>query len=80
LRPRAYDYDKFLFYPFGVWLCWRAYDRDDAGNLALLAAGIALAAAFRYDNGVFVGIAAAIGLAGIHSLSRAPPTGDDSVC
>jgi hypothetical protein len=25
--PRAYDFDKVLFYPLGIFLCWRYVDR-----------------------------------------------------
>lgn len=56
--PRLYDYDKVLFYPLGVMLCWRYLERHDARSLLLLAAGIVAAGLYRYDNGVFIGIAA----------------------
>ena len=37
--PRAYDYDKVLFYPLGLLLCWRYAERSTTGNLWMLAAG-----------------------------------------
>jgi hypothetical protein len=56
--PRAYDYDKVLFYPLGVALCWRYADRRDRRVLWMLAAGLVLSALFRYDTGVYIGCAA----------------------
>lgn len=55
--PRAYDYDKVLFYPLGLMLCWRYVDRPAASRLWACAAGLVVAALFRYDNGVFLGAA-----------------------
>lgn len=52
--PRPYDYDKFLFYPLGILLCWRYADRPSAGRLGTLAACAVIAGMFRYDNGLFV--------------------------
>lgn len=52
--PRAYDYDKFLFYPLGVLLCWRYLDSPSGGRLAALAAGIVAAGLFRHDHAVIL--------------------------
>lgn len=52
--PRAYDYDKFLFYPLGILLCWRYVDLTTSARLAALGAGTVVAGLFRYDTGVFV--------------------------
>ena len=56
--PRLYDYDKVLFYPLGVALCWRYLERHDAQSLFFLSAGIVVAGLYRYDNGLFIGMAA----------------------
>ena len=68
--PRAYDYDKVLFYPLGVFLCWRYIDRPSHRNLVWLGVGAAVAGLFRYDNGVFIGGAAAVGLIVVHARDR----------
>src|SRR5688572_9720869 len=51
--PRAYDYDKVLFFPLGLWLCWRYIDRQRTTDLILLAAAIVVGALFRYDSGAY---------------------------
>ena len=68
--PRAYDYDKVLFYPLGVFLCWRYIDRPSHRNLVWLGVGVTVAGLFRYDNGVFTGGAAAVGLIVVHARDR----------
>ena len=65
--PRAYDYDKVLLYPLGLFLCWRYIDRPGPRNLVWLAVGVAVAGLFRYDNGIFIGGAAAVGLIVLHA-------------
>ena len=67
LLPRAYDYDKVLFYPLGLMLCWRYVDRPDAARLWACAAGLVVAALFRYDNGVFLGAAMAVTIVVVHA-------------
>jgi hypothetical protein len=64
--PRAYDFDKFFFYPLGILLCWRYVDRRTPGSLALLAAGAVFAGMFRYDNGVFIAAAGLVALCTLH--------------
>ena len=64
--PRAYDYDKVLFYPLGLLLCWRYIDRPDAGRLWAAAAGVVVAALFRYDSGVYMGAAMLVAMAVVH--------------
>ena len=64
--PRAYDFDKVLFYPLGIFLCWRYVDRPGARRALELAAGIAVGALFRYDTGVYTGLAAAITMLVLH--------------
>jgi hypothetical protein len=71
LRPRAYDYDKFLLYPLGIWLCCRYYDRQRGRDLALLAACIVIAACVRYDNGLFIAAAAVAGMVSKDGIRRA---------
>jgi len=61
--PRAYDYDKFLFYPLGILLCWRYVDLSTFGRLAAFGAGTVAAGLFRYDHGVIIlcsGVAAIV--------------------
>lgn len=69
---RPYDYDKFLFYPLGLLLCWRYIDAPTAGRLIVVAAVAVVAGMFRYDNGLFIGISAVVALAATHAreLSR----------
>jgi hypothetical protein len=67
LLPRAYDYDKVLFYPLGLMLCWRYVDRPGAGRLWACAAGLVVAALFRYDNGVFLGAATVVTIGVAHA-------------
>jgi hypothetical protein len=64
--PRAYDYDKILFYPLGVLVCWRYIERPGAGSAWLLAAGLVAGALFRYDTGFYVAVAAFVTLAIVH--------------
>src|SRR6188472_3883373 len=35
--PRAYDYDKVLFYPLGILMAWRWLEKPRPGRLAALA-------------------------------------------
>ena len=65
--PRAYDYDKVLFYPLGLLACWRYADRRRAIDVAVLAAVITVAGLFRYDNGLFIGVAALVTMAMTHA-------------
>lgn len=67
LLPRAYDYDKVLCYPLGVMLCWRYVDRPVAARLWACAAGLVVAALFRYDNGVFLGAAMVVTIGVAHA-------------
>jgi hypothetical protein len=68
--PRAYDYDKVLLYPLGVFLCWRYVDSPSLRNLLWLGVGVAIAGLFRYDNGVFIACAAAVGLIVVHARDQ----------
>ncbi len=65
--PRAYDYDKVLFYPLGLMLCWRYVERPVAARLWACAAGLVVAALFRYDNGVFLGAAMVVTIGVAHA-------------
>lgn len=65
--PRPYDYDKCLFYPLGVLLCWRYVDRRSSTRIWLLALGLVAGALFRYDTGVFIGAAAIVTIAVVHA-------------
>jgi hypothetical protein len=59
--PRAYDYDKALFYPLGLLLIVRWLERPSPRRAAALAVTLVIAALYRYDNGVFLGLAALVG-------------------
>jgi len=65
--PRAYDFDKVLFYPLGLLLCWRYAERPGAGRLSALAAGAAAAGLFRYDSGVYIVAVAVVTIAVVHA-------------
>ena len=67
---RFYDYDKVLFYPLGIFLCWRYIDRTASRDLIALALGTVLAFWFRYDNGIFVACAAVVALFVVHWHNR----------
>ena len=64
---RAYDYDKFLFYPLGLLACWRYADRRTGRDLVALAAVAVLAGMFRYDNGLFILVCGFTVLAAVHA-------------
>jgi 4-amino-4-deoxy-L-arabinose transferase-like glycosyltransferase len=64
--PRAYDFDKVLFYPLGIFLCWRYVDRPGARRALELAAGITIGALFRYDTGIYTGLAAVVTMLVLH--------------
>jgi hypothetical protein len=64
--PRPYDFDKFLFYPLGILLCWRYAERSTIANLVMIAIGVVIAGTFRYDNGLFIAAAALVALAAVH--------------
>jgi hypothetical protein len=65
--PRAYDYDKFLFYPLGVLLAWRYVDLPSARRLMALGAGTVIAGLFRHDHGVIIVASAAVALLVAHA-------------
>ena len=51
---RPYDYDKFLFYPLGLFASWRYADSRRTRDLVAMAIVAVVAGMFRYDNGIFV--------------------------
>ena len=55
--PRAYDYDKVLFYPLGIWAGWRWLAQPRTGRLTVLAVTLVTAGLYRYDNGAFLLVA-----------------------
>ena len=65
--PRAYDYDKVLFYPLGRWCCWRYVEHRRPRVLWVLAGALTLGALFRYDTAVYVGCAALTVIAAAHA-------------
>ena len=68
--PRGYDFDKFLFYPLGILLCWNYIDRITIRSLVLLAAAVVVAGMFRYDNGIFIALSAVVTIAVVHWPAR----------
>ena len=68
--PRPYDFDKVLFYPIGILLCWQYADRPSSRQLWLLAACAVVAGMFRYDNGLFVLAAGMTAVAVTHWRDR----------
>jgi 4-amino-4-deoxy-L-arabinose transferase-like glycosyltransferase len=60
--PRAYDYDKVLFYPLGILMAWRWLVQPRPRQLLALAATLACASLYRYDNGLFLGLATLAGV------------------
>lgn len=67
---RPYDYDKFLFYPLGLLVCWRYADTRRPRALVIIAIVAVLAGLFRYDNGLFVAASALVVLAATHAGER----------
>ena len=68
--PRPYDYDKFLFYPVALLVCWRYADRRSPRALLVAAAVIVVAGMFRYDNGLIATASAMALIATIHAKDR----------
>jgi hypothetical protein len=64
---RAYDFDKVLFYPLALLLCWRYIDDRRLRDLWGLAACTSCAALFRYDTGVYIAAAAFTAIAIVHA-------------
>jgi hypothetical protein len=64
--PRPYDFDKFLFYPLGILLCWRYVDRRTVRSLLGLAGTAVAAGMFRYDNGMFIAAGALVAIVAVH--------------
>ena len=67
LLPRAYDYDKVLFYPLGILLCWRYVEKGTAASVWVLSAGLVAGALYRYDTGVYIAGAAVVAMAVVHA-------------
>ena len=65
--PRGYDFDKVLFYPLVVALCWRYVDVPAAARVWAIAAGVVTAALFRYDTGIYALAAAVVAFVVIHA-------------
>jgi hypothetical protein len=65
--PRAYDYDKVLFYPLGILLCWRYVERPSLTRIRVFAAGVVAAGLFRYDNGIFLTAGMVVALVTTHA-------------
>ena len=65
--PRGYDFDKVLFYPLAVALCWRYVDVPTAKRVWAIAAGVVIAALFRYDTGIYAAGAAVVAVVTVHA-------------
>ena len=65
--PRAYDFDKVLFYPVGLALCWRYVDMPATKRLWAIAAGVVMAALFRYDTGIYIAGAGVVAVVAVHA-------------
>jgi hypothetical protein len=65
--PRLYDFDKVLFYPLGVALCWRYVDAPSVSRIWTLALGVVVAALYRYDTGLYIAGAAIVAMAVVHA-------------
>ena len=65
--PRAYDFDKVLFYPLAVAVCWRYVDLPTAKRVSAIAACGVIAALFRYDTGIYVAAAAVVAVVTVHA-------------
>jgi len=59
--PRAYDYDKVLSYPLGILMVLRWLELPRPGRLFGVSLTVVMASLYRYDNGVWLGIAAVAG-------------------
>jgi hypothetical protein len=64
--PRAYDFDKVLFYALGPALIYGYVARPTALTLGVLGSGIAVAGLFRYDSSVYLLCAAVTALIVVH--------------
>jgi hypothetical protein len=69
--PRYYDYDKVLFYMGGLAACWRYLDLPTRKRLVAAAIITAVAALFRYDNGLYVFVACVVAIAIRRARDRA---------
>ena len=67
MLPRGYDFDKVLFYPLAVALCWRYIDVPTTKRVWAIAAGAVIAALFRYDTGVYTVGAAVVAIVAVHA-------------
>ena len=67
LFPRAYDYDKVLFLPLGILLCWRYVDAPAASRIWAMAAGAVAGSLYRYDTGIFIVGATVVAMAVLHA-------------
>lgn len=65
-EPRMYDYDKVLFYPLGLYVCWKYIDRPTFRSLLFVSAVTVLAGLFRYDSAIYLGAAAIVAIGARH--------------
>ena len=65
--PRGYDFDKVLFYPVAVALCWHYVDAPVTKRVWAIAVGVVVAALFRYDTGIYIVGTAVAALVAVHA-------------
>jgi hypothetical protein len=65
--PRAYDYDKVLFFPLGVALCWQYIELQTTTRIVWIGVALVVGALFRYDTAVYMGGVAVVTLAAVHA-------------
>lgn len=69
--PRLYDYPKAVIPVAALWLCFRYLDRPSTRRLAGLGAFTGFAVLYRYDIGVYVGVACVVAIAAKQLEARA---------
>jgi hypothetical protein len=73
LRPALYNYPKIVLYVFAIAAMLAYARRPTTGRLVVLGVTIGVAALFRHDHGVYLGIAAGALLAMLHGPRVARP-------
>lgn len=72
MRPRLYNYPKVLVFPLGLWLLWRYVDHPTRGRLIQLGVLTVVASLFRYDYGMYLGVACVFVLIAVHRARVLP--------
>ncbi len=61
-QPRGYDYDKMLFFPLGLYVCWKYIETPVIGWLVASCGVTVIAGMFRYDSAVYLGASLLVGI------------------